>query len=34
LAEVARREKITVDDHMPRKVMEFLLKEASWQVEA
>lgn len=31
LAEVAKREKITLDDHMPRQVMEFLLKEADWQ---
>lgn len=30
LAEIAKREKIAIDDHMPRKVMEFLLKEAEW----
>ena len=34
LAEVAKREKITVDDHMPRRVMEFLLKEADWKEAA
>lgn len=31
LAEIAREENITIDDHMPAKVMEFLLKEANWQ---
>ena len=31
LAEIARKENITIDDHMPAKVMEFLLKEADWQ---
>lgn len=30
LSEIAKKEKIPVDDHMPRKVMEFLLKEAEW----
>jgi FKBP-type peptidyl-prolyl cis-trans isomerase (trigger factor) len=30
LAEIARRENITLDDHMPQKVMEFLLREADW----
>jgi len=34
LAEIAKREKITMDDHMPRRTMEFLLKEANWQEEA
>jgi len=32
LSEVAKRENIPQDEHMPRKVMEFLLKEATWQV--
>ncbi|HTY46030.1 MAG TPA: trigger factor [Patescibacteria group bacterium] len=31
LAEIAKKEHIPVDDHMPRKVMEFLLKEAKWE---
>ena len=31
LGEIAKRENIPVDDHMPHKVMEFLLKEADWQ---
>jgi len=31
LAEIAKRENIPVDDHMPSKVMEFLLREADWQ---
>lgn len=31
LSEIAKKEKITLDDSMPRKVMEFLLKEADWQ---
>ncbi len=30
LSAIAKRENIPVDDHMPRKVMEFLLKEANW----
>lgn len=34
LAEVAKKEKIANDDHMPRKVMEFLLKEADWKESA
>jgi len=33
LAQIARRENITLDDHMPRRVMEFLLREADWQAE-
>jgi FKBP-type peptidyl-prolyl cis-trans isomerase (trigger factor) len=33
LAAIAKKENITIDDHMPRKVMELLLKEADW-VEA
>jgi len=28
---IAKRENIPIDDHMPRKVMEFLLKEADWR---
>jgi len=31
LSEIAKKENITIDDHMPRKVMELLLKEADWQ---
>jgi len=32
LSAIAKKENIVVDDHMPRKVMEFLLKEANWQL--
>lgn len=32
LAEIAKREKIPQDDQMSRRVMEFLLKEADWQI--
>lgn len=32
LAEIAKREGIALDDHMPRHVMEFLLREADWKV--
>jgi len=31
LSEVAKKENIALDDHMPRRVMEFLLKEAEWK---
>ena len=31
LAEIAKKENIPIDDHMPGKVMEFLLREADWQ---
>jgi len=31
LAAIAKKENIPIDDHMPRKTMEFLLKEADWQ---
>ena len=31
LTAIAKRENIPIDDHMPRKVMEFLLREANWQ---
>ncbi len=31
LAQIAKKEGITIDDHMPAKVMEFLLREADWQ---
>jgi len=34
LAEIAKKENITLDDHMPQKVIEFLLKEADWQVSS
>jgi len=33
LSEIAKKENIPVDDHMPHRVMEFLLREADW-VEA
>lgn len=31
LAAIAKKENIPLDDHMPAKVMEFLLKEADWK---
>lgn len=31
MAEVAKKENIALDDHMPRRVMEFLLREADWK---
>ncbi|MBN1913282.1 MAG: hypothetical protein JW788_02665 [Candidatus Omnitrophica bacterium] len=31
LSEIAKKENIVLDDQMPRRVMEFLLKEADWQ---
>ena len=34
LAEIAKKENIALDDHMPQKVLEFLLKEADWQAVA
>jgi FKBP-type peptidyl-prolyl cis-trans isomerase (trigger factor) len=34
LADIAKKEKIAIDDHMPRKVIEFLLKEADWKEAA
>ena len=30
LTAIAKRENIPIDDHMPRKVMEFLLSQANW----
>lgn len=30
LGEIAKKENIPIDDHMPAKVMEFLLREADW----
>ncbi len=30
LSDIAKKENITVDDHMPRKVMELLMREANW----
>ena len=30
LSEIARKENIPLDDHMPQRVLEFLLKEAGW----
>ena len=32
LSSIAKKENIPVDEHMPRKVMEFLLKEADWKI--
>ncbi len=32
LSQIAKKENIAIDDHMPRKVIEFLLREADWQV--
>jgi len=31
MAEIAKKEKIPLDDHMPRRVMELLLREADWK---
>lgn len=31
LAEIAKKENITLDERMPSRVMEFLLREANWQ---
>ena len=31
LTAIAKKENIPIDDHMPRKAMEFLLKEADWK---
>jgi len=31
LSQIAKKENIVIDDHMPAKVMEFLLREANWQ---
>jgi FKBP-type peptidyl-prolyl cis-trans isomerase (trigger factor) len=33
LSQIAKKENIVIDDHMPAKVMEFLLREANWQIE-
>ena len=33
LSQIAKKENIAIDDHMPRKVVEFLLREADWQAE-
>ena len=33
LSQIAKKENIAIDDHMPAKVMEFLLREADWQLE-
>lgn len=32
LSEIAKKENITIDNNMPRKAMEFLLKEADWKI--
>jgi FKBP-type peptidyl-prolyl cis-trans isomerase (trigger factor) len=34
LSEIAKKENIPLDDHMPSKVMELLLKEAEWKEES
>ena len=31
LSEIAKKENIPLDDHMPHQVMEFLLREADWK---
>ncbi|MFA5199841.1 MAG: trigger factor [Candidatus Omnitrophota bacterium] len=33
LSQIAKKENISIDDHMPRKVVELLLKEADWKIE-
>jgi FKBP-type peptidyl-prolyl cis-trans isomerase (trigger factor) len=33
LSAIAKKENIPLDDHMPRRVMEFLFREADWKVE-
>ncbi len=33
LSEIAKKENIPLDEHMPQKVMELLLREANWQKE-
>lgn len=33
LSAIAKKENIALDDHMPRRVMEFLLREANWKIE-
>ncbi len=33
LSSIAKKENIPLDEHMPRKVMEFLLKEADWNIK-
>lgn len=32
LSQIAKKENIPLDDHLPARVMEFLLREADWQV--
>jgi trigger factor len=32
LSEIAKKENIPLDDHMPRRVIELLLREASWEI--
>ena len=34
LSQIAKKENIPLDDNMPRKVMELLLKEADWKTES
>jgi FKBP-type peptidyl-prolyl cis-trans isomerase (trigger factor) len=34
LAEIAKKENIALDEHMPKRVMELLLREADWKEEA
>jgi len=34
LSQIAKNENIAIDDHMPAKVMELLLKEADWQISS
>jgi FKBP-type peptidyl-prolyl cis-trans isomerase (trigger factor) len=32
LSAIAKKENITQDEHMPRRVMEFLFREANWNI--
>ena len=34
LSAIAKKENIAPDEHMPRRVMEFLLREANWNIAA
>jgi FKBP-type peptidyl-prolyl cis-trans isomerase (trigger factor) len=33
LSAIAKKENVTQDEHMPRRVMEFLMREANWNIE-
>jgi FKBP-type peptidyl-prolyl cis-trans isomerase (trigger factor) len=34
LSAIAKKENIVSDEHMPRRVMEFLFREANWNIAA